>query len=170
MLIERDQPPEAARAAGREGLFDPRLVYFRLPGAARETILEAFSERLVGRGLVRDAAELAARLIRRENDGCTGVGHGIAIPHCRLDPLDQEIVAFASADPPVDFHAADGLRVDLIFFVVSPEHAAAAHLQAVARVSRLLRVPGLPETLRAAGSAEGLFAALQAADAGVGRA
>jgi PTS system nitrogen regulatory IIA component len=167
MLIEGGETQEAGASARHPGLLDAGLVFFHLPGATREGVLEEVSRQIALRGLVRDAGELAARLIKRENDGCTGVGHGIAIPHCRLDRLSREIVAFASTEVPVDFGAADGIPVDLIFLVVSPALEAAAHLQAVARVSRVLRTPGLVEALRAATSAEDLVEALRAAEAGL---
>jgi PTS system nitrogen regulatory IIA component len=130
-------------------------------------VLAELSQRLAVRGSVRDAGELAERLLKRERDGCTGVGRGIAIPHCRLENLDGEIVAFASTEHPVDFGAADGQPVDLFFLVASPAQAAAAHLQAVARVSRLLRVPGIGEALRRAGSARELLVTLRDAEAGL---
>jgi mannitol/fructose-specific phosphotransferase system IIA component (Ntr-type) len=55
-----------------------------------------------------------------------------------------------------------------VFLVVSPTQAAAAHLQAVARVSRLLRVPGVADALRAAGSAEALLSILRTAEGSAG--
>jgi mannitol/fructose-specific phosphotransferase system IIA component (Ntr-type) len=144
---------------------DPRLVFFRIPGAGRDEVLAEFASRLAAAGAVPDAGELVARLLKRERDGCTGVGRGIAIPHCRLDALSGEIVAFATTERPIEFGAADGVPVDLVFLVASPTQAAAAHLQAVARVSRLLRRSGLSESLRAATSSDDLVTALRAAEA-----
>ena len=149
----------------RGGAIDPRLVFFRIPGATRDAVLAEFASRLEAKGAVRSASELLARILKRESDGCTGVGHGIAIPHCRLDGLEGEVVGFATAGTPVDFGAPDGRPVDLVFLVASPTQAAAAHLQAVARVSRLLRAPGLVESLRQAGSAEELAEILRGAEA-----
>ena len=150
------------------GTVDARLVFFRLPGSTRDAVLGEFSARLAGLSAVPDAAELLERLLKRERDGCTGVGRGIAIPHCRLDALDGEVVAFATTEQAVDFGAADDRPVDLIFLVASPAQAAAAHLQAVARVSRLLRQGGLPAALRAARSAQELAAVLGDAEAAAG--
>jgi len=147
-----------------DGLVDPRLVFFRVPGATRDAVFEELAARLAAAGAVRDGGELLARLVKRERDGCTGVGRGIAIPHCRLDTLDGEVVAFATTAQPVDFGALDGIPVDLVFLVVSPTQAAAAHLQAVARVSRLLRVPGIADALRGAASAEALTSILRTAE------
>jgi mannitol/fructose-specific phosphotransferase system IIA component (Ntr-type) len=156
---------EATSSTRMESPVDPRLVFFRLPGASRDAVLSEFASRLAALGAVPDAGELVARLLKRESDGCTGVGRGIAIPHCRLDALDGEVVAFATTAQPIEFGASDGVPVDLVFLVASPVQAAAAHLQAVARVSRLLRRPGLAEALRGARSGEELVAALGEPDA-----
>ncbi len=157
-----EEAEKAARPRG--GAIDPRLVFFRLPGASRDAVLGEFAARLAALGAVPDAAELVGRLLKRERDGCTGVGGGIAIPHCRLDALGGEVVAFATTEQPVEFGAPDGVPVDLIFLVASPTQAAAAHLQAVARVSRLLRQGGLARALRGARSQEELVAVLQDAE------
>lgn len=158
----------AGPAFRREGLVDPQLVFFRVPGTTRDAIFEELARRLAEAGAVRDGGELVGRLVKRERDGCTGVGRGIAIPHCRLDSIEGEVVAFATTAQPIDFGALDGVPVDLVFLVVSPTEAAAAHLQAVARVSRLLRVPGIAEALRGAGSADALSSILRAAEASAG--
>ena len=154
----------------RDGAVDSRLVFHRVPAASRDALFVELAARLADQGAIRDPAELVARLAKRERDGCTGVGRGVAIPHCRLDALGGEVVAFASTETPVDFGALDGIPVDLVFLVVSPAQAAAAHLQAVARVSRLLRLPGIVDALRRAGSAPELHDLLRAAEASAGAA
>ena len=165
MLIGGD----GSTAAGtrRDGLLDPRLVFRGLPGRSREEVLSELSRRVCAEGLIPDAEELTARLLAREKLGCTGLGGGIAIPHCKLPDLDEVVVAVASTQTPVDFGASDGNPVELIFLVVSPAQAAAAHLQALARVSRLLRAPGVVERLREAGSQESFLGVLRAAEAGL---
>jgi PTS system nitrogen regulatory IIA component len=160
-----DGPGEGADGSPRRaGAVDPRLVFFRLAGASRDEVLEELASRLAALGAVPDAGDLVGRLLKRERDGCTGVGRGIAIPHCRLDALDDEVVAFATTERPVEFGAADGIPVDVVFLVASPTRAAAAHLQAVARVSRLLRQSGIGDALRGARSREELVAVLRDAE------
>ena len=165
MLIGAIEGEHGDAPARRAGGVDARLVFHRLPGATRDAVLTEFASRIAALGAVPDAGELVRRLIKREQDGCTGVGRGIAIPHCRLDGLDSEVVAFATTEQPIPFGAMDGFPVDLIFLVASPTQAAAAHLQAVARVSRLLRQDGVVEALRAAPGLEELVAVLRDAEA-----
>ena len=160
-------PDGAAEGAGeREGPVDPRRVFHRIPGATREEVLAELSTRLAADHAIPDARVLTARLLDREKIGCTGLGGGIAIPHCKLRDLRNVVVALATTAAPVDFGAADGRPIDIVVLVASPADAPAAHLQALARISRLLRTRGLAEALRAAGSREELLGALRSVDAG----
>jgi nitrogen PTS system EIIA component len=151
-------------AAG-QSVVDPGRVFHRLPGSTREEVLEAMAAALAAQGAVRDPGGLVARLVDRERLGCTGLGRGVAIPHCKLRDVAAVIAAVASTAVPIDFGAADGIPIDLIFLVVSPADAPAAHLQTLARISRLLRMPGVADGLRAAGSAEEMGSVLGAAEA-----
>jgi nitrogen PTS system EIIA component len=152
---------------GGEPLADLRRVFHRLPGATREAVLEEMAVRMAERGLVPDAHELWERLIDRERLGCTGLGGGVAIPHCKLRDLPQIVAAVASTASPVEFGASDHVPIDLIFLVASPADAPAAHLQALARISRVLRTPGVAGALRAAASAAEMADVLRGAAAGL---
>jgi nitrogen PTS system EIIA component len=148
----------------RDALVDFRRVYFRIPGSTREEVLEEISARLASDGAIGEPGELATRLIDRERLGCTGLGGGVAIPHCKLHGLSSVVTAVASTSTPVDFGAADGLPIDLVFVVASPADAPAAHLQTLARISRLLHTPGLVAALRAAESRDDMLATLRSAE------
>jgi len=99
-------------------------------------------------------------LTERERLGTTGVGQGIAIPHGRLADIDEIAGVFARLETPIDYDAVDAQPVDLVFMLLAPEGAGADHLKALARVSRLLRNQSATEKLRAAKSAEALYAIL----------
>src|SRR5262249_40733359 len=80
------------------------------------------SQRLAQTGAVRDAEELARHLIERERLGCTGVGSGIALPHCKLKNLSGIVVAIGRCPEPVDFLAPDGTFISVLFLVLAPRH------------------------------------------------
>ena len=159
------EPAESGPAGRPEGLVDSRLVFADLPGATREDVLRALSARIGALGLVPDPGALVERLLEREKLGCTGLGGGIAIPHCKLPDLDDVVIALATTAVLIDFGAPDGIPVRVLFLVASPVAAAAAHLQALARISRLLRTPGVADALRQANSVERLRDALREAEA-----
>jgi PTS system nitrogen regulatory IIA component len=87
-------------------------------------------------------------LTERERLGTTGIGHGIAIPHARLEGLDHLVGMFVRLDRPVDFEALDEQPSDLIFLLLAPSAAEADSLKALARISRMLRDPALRQRLR----------------------
>ena len=122
--------------------------------------------------LLQEVSQRAAQIIRiperkifetlteRERLGSTGVGQGIAIPHGRLSDITTIAGVFARLESPIDYDAVDKQPVDLVFMLLAPEGAGADHLKALARVSRLLRNQNATEKLRAAKSAEALYAIL----------
>jgi nitrogen PTS system EIIA component len=99
-------------------------------------------------------------LLQRERLGSTGIGKGIAIPHGRIPGLTKLVGLFARLARPVDFDAQDGEAVDLVFVLLAPEDAGADHLQALARIARLLRVPNIAQTLRQTEDRDALFSIL----------
>ncbi len=104
-------------------------------------------------------------ILERENLGGTGLGEGVAVPHARLKGLQNSVGVFALLKDGVDFEGPDGRPADLVFLLLSPEEAAANHLKALAKITRLMRQPGLRASLRNARSKEALFALL--VDAGI---
>jgi nitrogen PTS system EIIA component len=92
--------------------------------------------------------QLLDALMERERLGTTGIGHGIAIPHARLPGLNRLVGLFARLEEPVDFESLDDQPSDLIFLLLAPDSADADSLKALARISRLLRDPGLRQRLR----------------------
>jgi len=122
-----------------DSLTRPELIYPQLPGSDRQAVLHAFADRLEGQGVVADAGELYDRLWEREQLGSTGIGHGVAIPHCKMNGLDGVVLAVGITPKPIDFGAVDGKPVRLFFLVISPSHAPAAHLQCLAAISKWVK-------------------------------
>ena len=88
-------------------------------------------------------------LLDRESLGPTGVGHGVALPHARLDGLDKVVGAFVKLDNPLEFGAVDRQPIDIAFALFAPEDAGVEHLKALALVSRTLREQSFCTKLRA---------------------
>lgn len=138
-LIARDAILPAVKAASKKHLFQ------EIATRAREAY--ALEPRVVVEGLVA-----------REKLGSTAMGGGVAIPHARLAGLKSIIGLFARLEKPVDFEAADGQGVDLVFVLLAPEESGADHLRALARVSRLLRDSDLRRKLRETSESPALYA------------
>jgi len=145
---------------------DPRLIFPDLSGRTREEVLTDIAGRLAGAGAVRDAEDLSRRLIEREALGCTALGGGIAIPHCKLKELSDVVLAVGRRPGGVDFGAPDGAPVTILLLVLSPAQMPGLHLQALARVSRWLRTPAVADGLRRAQTREDIVEAIRGAPAG----
>lgn len=111
-----------------------------------------------------DPAAVLASLNEREQLGSTGFGHGVAIPHAKIEGLDEIYGLFARLADPVEYKAIDGRPVDLIFLLLSPPGAGAEHLKALAATSRVTRDAATLERLRGARSRDALAAVLMGAD------
>ncbi len=125
----------------------PELIFPDLPAAERSEVLHVFADRIAAQGLVKNGAELYQRLWEREQLGSTGIGAGVAIPHCKLQGLAHGIVAVGMVPEGVDFGAPDGRPVEVLFLVVSPSVSPAEHLQVLAAISRWLRADHHTERL-----------------------
>lgn len=121
----------------------PELIFPDLPATDRAAVLCELARRIAAAGVVRDAEDLFKKLWEREQLGSTGIGSGIAIPHCKLSGLSQGIVAIGMVPDGVGFEAADGKPVRLLFTVLSPSASAAEHLQVLATISRWIKVDGV---------------------------
>ena len=100
------------------------------------------------------------RVAERESLGSTGFGRGVAIPHARIPGITRPMAVFLRLEAPVAYEAADDMPVDLVFGLLSPEHAGAAHLHALAAISRMMRDDRMHAALSQAPSDEALFALL----------
>ena len=118
--------------------------------------LAAAAGRLTG----MPAKKIASSLNAREKIGSTGFGGGTAIPHGKVEGLPHVFGYFARLSGPIEFHAVDGMPVDLVFLLLSPPDAGAEHLKALASVSRTFRDRHTLAKLRGARSKDALFALL----------
>lgn len=107
-----------------------------------------------------DAAAVLAGIEEREKLGSTGFGRGVAIPHARIAGLSRPVAAFLRLEAPVLFDSADAMPVDLVFGLLSPEQAGAAHLHALAAISRTMRDEAMHAALSRAANAEEIYGLL----------
>ena len=107
-----------------------------------------------------DAGDVLSGIEGREALGSTGFGRGVAIPHARMDGLHRPVAAFLRLGNPVDFDAADGMPVNLVFGLLSPESAGATHLHALAAISRLMRDDRMHQALMEAPGPEAMYGLL----------
>jgi nitrogen PTS system EIIA component len=134
-----------------------RIVLLVEP-TSRDAVLDAAARLLAANSPV--ATQLVADGLRaREQLGSTGIGHGVAIPHCRTAALHEPRAAFLRLSAPIDFAARDGEWVDLVFAMSVPENMAQDHLQTLSELAELFASADFRDALRAT-DAPGLRALL----------
>ena len=127
---------------------------------SKKTVLERASEVIAARHPEIDARRLFQGLLARERLGSTGLGEGVAIPHCR-DEACQAPAACLLRCPPIDFDAPDDRAVDLVFVLAVPSHGQRVHLEILGALARAFDEPSNLAALRAAETDGQLFEALQ---------
>jgi PTS system nitrogen regulatory IIA component len=134
-----------------------------LPGGSKKALLQQLAN-LAGQRLDLDSSAILTSVTEREQLGSTGFGHGVAIPHGKIEGLMQIYCLFARLAEPLDYKAIDGRPVDLVFLLLSPPEAGAEHLKALAAISRVTRHAATLEKMRGARSRDALAAVLMGAD------
>jgi len=142
----------------------PDAVNADLRGTTGPEVLEELCRSVAVRCRV-EAPRLVQILVERERLGSTGIGEGVAIPHGKVPGLVTMVAAFGRSRAGVDFRAIDGRPARLFLALFAPENSAGAHLKALARVSRLFRVPTFRETILAAPDAAAILRHIASEDA-----
>ncbi len=140
-------------------LLKPEAVKVLTSASSKKRLMHDIGE-LVHGAYGLGAGQVVEALLARESLGPTGVGHGVALPHARMDGLQEVVGAFVLLDKPIDFSAVDRQPVDIAFALFAPEDAGVEHLKALALVARTLRDATICAKLRANPEASTLYTIL----------
>ncbi|NOX90363.1 MAG: PTS sugar transporter subunit IIA [Calditrichaeota bacterium] len=113
----------------------------------RDECIRTLIESIHKDGLIDDIEKAYLAILEREKLMTTGVGNGIAIPHCKHNSCPNFAVAFGIHPKGVDFEAIDKKKVHLIFLLVGPENNPSLHIKLLSRISRLMSNEELREQL-----------------------
>ena len=110
-----------------------------LTSREKNAVLKEMANWLASQHRQLDARRVLEVLLEREKISTTAIGEGVAIPHGKLPGVERVLGVFARSPEGVDFASLDGEPTHLFFTLIAPEDAAADHLKALARISRLLK-------------------------------
>ncbi|MEQ5828112.1 PTS sugar transporter subunit IIA [Sulfitobacter sp. NFXS29] len=128
-------------------LLKPEAVKVLTSASSKKRLMQDIGE-LAQQAYGLPAGQVVDALMTRETLGPTGVGHGVALPHARMDGIDRVVGAFVLLDKPIDFSSVDRQPVDVAFALFAPEDAGVEHLKALALVARTLRDTSICTKLR----------------------
>ncbi|HAD10109.1 MAG TPA: PTS IIA-like nitrogen-regulatory protein PtsN [Porticoccaceae bacterium] len=138
-------------------VLSPKRTRCNIPGLSKKRVLESISDLLAEDTGYIDADELYHGLLNRERLGSTGIGSGIAIPHCRLAGCKKITGLLLKLETPVDFEANDDAEVDIIFALIVPDEQNDEHLQVLSSIAELLQSEEVRHQLRCCTSNDALY-------------
>lgn len=128
---------------------------------SKKAALETASGLLAARFPAMDSRRLLEGLLDRERLGSTGLGEGVAIPHCRFAQCQRPVACCLKTADALDFDAPDDMAVDLLFVLAVPLHGQRAHLEILGALARAFDAPGSLAALRQAQTHQALYEGVQ---------
>ncbi|MDO5598438.1 MAG: fructose-specific PTS transporter subunit EIIC [Acidaminococcus sp.] len=125
--------------------------------ADKKDALEKLVALMVKQGNIADAEEYKKKVFAREEEGSTGVGEGVAIPHAKTAAVTRPGLAFMRCRDGVEFDSLDGQPAKLFFLIAAPDTRDNVHLDVLSRLSTLLMDPDFIDGLMAVDSVDGLY-------------
>ncbi|MEQ9454872.1 MAG: PTS sugar transporter subunit IIA [Phycisphaeraceae bacterium] len=138
-------------------ILQPDCVVVPLTGTDKHAVIDELAEMLAEKSPIASADELKQAIWQREQTRTTGIGHGIGIPHGKASGVDRLRMAIGRPAEAIDFGAIDGKPVDLIILLASPLDQTGPHIQALAKISRMLTDEALRNDLKQAPDSASLY-------------
>ncbi len=133
--------------------------------AGKQNALDEMVDLMAKSGKINDVETYRKGVYAREEESTTGIGEGIAIPHCKSDAVDRPGLAAMVLPDGVDFDSLDGEKVDLIFLIAAPNTKENVHLDVLSKLSVLLMDEDFTKNLRSAKTVEEFLSIIDAAEA-----
>jgi len=130
-------------------ILTPQRTVCRVAAASKERLFETIARIACDDQYLLSQDEVLDRLVAREKLGSTGMGQGIAIPHCRISQCRRPLGSLLTLAEAVPFDAPDDVPVDLLFVLLVPVQAHQEHLDILANIAQLISQADVCERLRA---------------------
>ena len=138
----------------------PEAVSLDLQSGNKDTVLAELVS-LLKTG-PRTEETLLRHLRRREEHGSTGVGRGLAVPHCRTTEVHRVRLAFGRSERGIDYHSLDGAPVHAFFLIIAPPaETVPQYLPVLGKIASLGREPDFQARVKGLKDVEELFKLLE---------
>ncbi len=118
-------------------LLTEKLIRIGLSRSDKRGIVEELVGILVSAGKVRDGEKLVDATMEREAKGSTGLARGIAVPHCKIDGINELICSMAISREGIDFDSLDGTPSHIFIFLAAPTGMSGPHVKALSNIATL---------------------------------
>jgi fructose-specific phosphotransferase system IIA component len=141
-------------------ILQPSCVRVPLEGKDKRSVITELVNVLDGSKLLLNKDVALQAVLTREQTKSTGIGSGIAIPHGKCKAVKELVMAVGIASRAIDFGSVDGEPVSIVILLISPSDQTGPHIQALAKISRLMLDEVFRNKLQKASSAEEVCALL----------
>lgn len=135
-----------------------------LKSDSKQGIIEELINLLACQGYIEDKVQALKAVLEREHTRTTGIGNAFAIPHGKTSAARDLVIAIGVCEKPVNFESIDGKPVKLVVMLLSPPEMTGPHIQALARVSRLMSFESMRRKFMQAKSAAEMIELIQKAE------
>lgn len=142
-------------------ILDPASIKVPLQSSDKKGIIDELVDLLAANGKVNDPKALKEAVWMRETTRTTGIGYALAIPHGKSEGVPDLAMAIGKPSEPIDFQSIDNRPVKLVVLLASPLDRTSDHIQALARISRLMTVEEFRNRIYDATTAEEIYDLLQ---------
>jgi mannitol/fructose-specific phosphotransferase system IIA component (Ntr-type) len=143
-------------------ILTPDRIRVPLAPADKLGVISQLVDLLAGTGGLLDRDAALEAVLKREAERTTGIGYGLAIPHGKSDGCERLVIAAGKPAAPVDFQSLDGRPVTFVVLLISPPDQTGPHIQALAKISRLMNIEGFRNAVAQAATAQELHQAIAA--------
>jgi len=138
-------------------ILEPACIIVPLQGKNKEAVIAELVNALASAGSIQDKNVVLQAVLAREQTRSTGIGSGIAIPHGKCKGARELVMAMGISSQGVDFESIDEKPVYIVVLLVSPIDKTGPHIQALARISRLMLDEDFKNKIQHSTSAQELY-------------
>jgi fructose-specific phosphotransferase system IIA component len=135
-------------------ILQPNCIKVPVESRDKEAVIAELVDLLDAKGLLSDRNAALQAVLTRERIQSTGTGAGIAIPHGKCNAVKELVMAVGITREPIEFQSVDRKPVTILLLLISPTDQTGPHIQALARISRLMLNEDFKRKFEKAASAE----------------
>lgn len=146
-------------------ILSPDRVVLELESKKKPELIAELVGLVVASGKTSDGDRLLEQVLERESISTTGIGNGIAVPHCLSETVEETLLSFGRKRDGARFDSVDNQPVSIFFLLIGPQGAQSEHLRVLGKLSRYLHDRTFCQALLDAETPEAVMDALRAKEA-----
>ena len=123
----------------------PNFISLELSSNLKEDIIRELAKPLIASGEITNPEEFLNEIFDREEKGSTGIGSGLAIPHCRTAHVKDILISVGRKQKGIDFDSIDDTKAEIFFLLAIPKDKMQTYIKIISKLTRILNSAGFKE-------------------------